>query len=58
MGNYYCCSMTRDSEAKFLIGRWNDLYDIELKEDGKTSRWNFDYHGKYLFDKIRGLTLG
>ncbi|PHT97142.1 hypothetical protein BC332_33932 [Capsicum chinense] len=52
MGNYYLCSMTRDSGTKFLMGRWNDLYNIELKEDGKASRWNFDYHGKYFLDKI------
>ncbi|KAH0634403.1 hypothetical protein KY284_037189 [Solanum tuberosum] len=41
-------SMTRDGGKKFLMGKIEDLYAVDLNEDGNTSRWNFDCHDQYF----------
>ncbi|KAG5615436.1 hypothetical protein H5410_015260 [Solanum commersonii] len=41
-------SMTRDGETKFLMGKAEDLYIVDLNEEGYTSRWNFDCHDQYF----------
>ncbi|KAH0637454.1 hypothetical protein KY289_037369 [Solanum tuberosum] len=34
-------SITREGEIKFLMGKTENLYVIDLNEDGSTSRWKF-----------------
>ncbi|KAG5588524.1 hypothetical protein H5410_048958 [Solanum commersonii] len=36
--DFYLCSMTRDGGTKFLMGKTEDLYAVDLNEDGNTSR--------------------
>lgn len=30
------------------MGKFEYLYDVDLKEEGKTSRWNFNCHSQYF----------
>ncbi|KAK4733870.1 hypothetical protein R3W88_008131 [Solanum pinnatisectum] len=41
-------SMTRDGGKKFLIGKAEDIYVVDLNKEGNTSRWNFDCHVQYF----------
>ncbi|KAH0637456.1 hypothetical protein KY289_037371 [Solanum tuberosum] len=41
-------SMTRDGGTRFLMGKAEDLYAVDLNKDGNTSRWNFDRHDQYF----------
>uniref|UniRef100_M1E1C3 F-box family protein n=1 Tax=Solanum tuberosum TaxID=4113 RepID=M1E1C3_SOLTU len=45
---HYLRSMTRDGGTKFLMGKTEDLYAVDLNEDGNISRWNFDCHDQYF----------
>ncbi|KAG5615440.1 hypothetical protein H5410_015264 [Solanum commersonii] len=41
-------STTRDGGTKFLMGKVEDLYVVDLNEEGNTSRWNFDCDNQYF----------
>ncbi|KAG5615424.1 hypothetical protein H5410_015248 [Solanum commersonii] len=45
---HYLRFMTRGGGTKFLIGKTEDLYALDLNENGNTSRWNFDCHDQYF----------
>ncbi|KAG5615432.1 hypothetical protein H5410_015256 [Solanum commersonii] len=45
---HHLLSMTCDGGTKFLMGKAEDLYIVDLNEEGNTSRWNFDCHNQYF----------
>ncbi|KAG5615430.1 hypothetical protein H5410_015254 [Solanum commersonii] len=45
---HHLLSMIRDGGTRFLMGKDEDLYVVDLNEDGNTSRWNFDHRDKYF----------
>lgn len=45
---HHQCYMIRNDGTKFLLADIKDLYEIELNEDEKASRWNFNCHGQYF----------
>ncbi|KAK6781221.1 hypothetical protein RDI58_023405 [Solanum bulbocastanum] len=40
--------MTREGGTKFLMGKTENLYVVDLNEDENTSRWNSDCHDQYF----------
>lgn len=45
---HYLSFMTHDSGTKFLIGKTENQYDVDLNETVNKSRWNFDYYDQYF----------
>ncbi|KAG5568211.1 hypothetical protein H5410_064770 [Solanum commersonii] len=41
-------TLSRDGGTKFLLGKAEYLYVVDLNEEGNTSRWNFDCHDQYF----------